>query len=64
MTHVLMSEAAYRAALVKIARLWRSDGDADVNRAANIAREALIATHPDTPRPTLAPLNALPDYDA
>jgi hypothetical protein len=58
-----MSELeAFRAALVRIANLWDATGDPVSNRAANIAREVLIAVEP--PRVTLAPSTALPDYDA
>jgi hypothetical protein len=60
-----MCEEAFRAALVKIACLWDATGDPVSNQAAGIAREVLIAcSEPISPRPTLAPSTALPDYDA
>jgi len=44
-----MSEAAFRAALVKIACLWDATGDPVSNEAANIARKALLAAEPVRP---------------
>jgi hypothetical protein len=57
-----MCEESFRAALVKIACLWDATGDPVSNQAANIARDVLIRSA--EPLPTLAPANALPDYDA
>jgi hypothetical protein len=52
-----MSEATFRAALVKIARLWDATGDPVSNQAANIARKALIECDE---RRTLAPRTRCP----